>query len=283
MNHLLIVDDNPVDRELARQLVEKHTRINAEFACNGIEAIEHLEAAVPLVILTDLHMPEMDGLALVRTVRQKFPTIPVVLMTAHGSEEIALEALAEGAADYVPKHRLASDLPRILESVIGAASGVHRHEEVTHRLLFKHLRYSIEHDVNFIPPLVDQLQQAAANLSLIEQADRVRLARSLAEAVHNAVVHGKADTSSNAEPPRVSIIAEFTQTEARFVIRDQGRGFDPAAVVDPRVNPSHLTADSGRGLALIRLFMDEVFFNDSGNEITLVKRKSNKAGVEQAP
>lgn len=275
MNHLLIVDDNPLDRELARQLVEKHTTIHAEFAGNGAEAVEHLEMATPWAVLTDLQMPEMDGLELVRIIKRKFPTIPVILMTAHGSEEIALDALVEGAADYVPKHRLASDLPRILESVL-SASGQHGHEEITQRLLRKHLHYSIENDVNLIPPLVDQLQQAAMGLGLIDQADRVRMARCLAEAIRNAVVHGSADVTANAESQRIDVTAELTQAEARFVIRDSGKGFDPATVVDPRNDARHLTADSGRGLSLIRLFMDEVTFNESGNEITIVKQRGRK-------
>jgi anti-sigma regulatory factor (Ser/Thr protein kinase) len=67
--------------------------------------------------------------------------------------------------------------------------------------------------------------------------------------------------------------AEFTHDEVRYRIRDQGHGFNPATVLDPRTTPRHLTADSGRGLSLMRLFMDEVTFNERGNEITLVKRK----------
>ena len=59
-----------------------------------------------------------------------------------------------------------------------------------------------------------------------------------------------------------------------MAIRDQGSGFDPTDVIDPRSDPSQLTADRGRGLAFIRLFMDDVLFNDVGNEITLIKRKT---------
>src|SRR5262245_40566643 len=144
MNYLLIVDDNPLDREAARHLVEKTTAVRVKFATNGIEAIEQLEAAAPLAVLTDLQMPEMDGLALVRTMHRRFPTIPVVLMTAHGSETIALEALVEGATDYVPKHRLAFELPHVLEAVLRAVGGDRRHVEITHRLKYQQLRYAIE-------------------------------------------------------------------------------------------------------------------------------------------
>src|SRR5262249_1712877 len=114
MHHILVVDDNPIDRELARSVLEKRVGFHVEFAANGIEAVEHLEATTPLAIVTDLQMPEMDGLALVRAVHRRFPTIPVVLMTAHGSEQLAVEALVAGAADYVPKQRLAIDLLRVV-------------------------------------------------------------------------------------------------------------------------------------------------------------------------
>ncbi len=63
----------------------------------------------------------------------------------------------------------------------------------------------------------------------------------------------------------------FQIGEARFVIRDEGPGFDPAQVSDPTYR-SNLDKPYGRGLFLIRAFMDEVLFNDKGNEITLIKR-----------
>ncbi|MDX1947775.1 MAG: response regulator [Pirellulaceae bacterium] len=272
MNHLLIVDDSAVDRELARQLVERRPSTHAEFASNGLEALEHLEQATPLAVLTDLQMPEMDGLAFVRAARKRFPTIPIVLMTAFGSEEIALEALVEGASDYVSKHRLAVDLPRVLDAVLVAAAGDRRHDEVTRCLRYKQLRYALAGDLALIAPLVDQLQQATVNLGIIDRADQVRLARCLAEALRNAITHGQGQDGS--VPMEVEITAELTPGEARYTIRDRGSGFDPRNVPDPRESPQKLTEGTGRGLSLIRLFMDDVTFNSTGNEITLVKRRT---------
>jgi len=277
MHHILVVDDNPVDRELVRGLLEKQRQFHVEFASNGIEAIEHLEAATPLAVVTDLHMPEGNGLALVKEVRRRFPTIPVVLMTAFGSEEIAVEALVEGAADYVPKHRLASELLRAVESVTSFASTDGRHEQLSRFVSYKKLRYGLPSDANLIPPLADQLQQTAASLGLIAPADRLRLAKCLVEALRNAVLHGgggatearrRDDTTRS-----IQVEAEFTLEAAIFAVRDPGPGFDAKAVVDPRLNPVLLTGDKGRGLALIQLFMDEVRFNDLGNEIIMLKRR----------
>jgi DNA-binding response OmpR family regulator len=121
-------------------------------------------------------MPEMDGLELVRALRKSWPTIPVILLTAHGSEDIAVEALVAGAADYVPKHRAATDLLHAVQGVLAIASGDQRHESVTQYLTYKELRYVIEGDPALIPALVDQIQHAVVNVGVIGQSDRLQLA-----------------------------------------------------------------------------------------------------------
>src|SRR5262249_22674824 len=64
----------------------------------------------PELVLDDLQMPVMNGLDLIAAVRKDYRLVPVILMTAQGSEEIAAQALRLGAASYVPKRRLADDL-----------------------------------------------------------------------------------------------------------------------------------------------------------------------------
>lgn len=71
---------------------------------------------------------------------------------------------------------------------------------------------------------------------------------------------------------RVHVTARFDSDEAVFVIRDEGSGFDPAKLPDP-TDPENLIRPFGRGVMLMRTFMDEVSFNSRGNEITLIKRK----------
>jgi hypothetical protein len=71
---------------------------------------------------------------------------------------------------------------------------------------------------------------------------------------------------------RVHVIARETRTEVTYIIRDEGPGFDPSSLPDP-TDPANLERRSGRGLFLIRTFMDEVRHNGKGNEITMVKRR----------
>jgi CheY-like chemotaxis protein len=100
---VLIVDDSPIDRRLATRLVEKLEGWEIEQACNGVEALEMIRRHPPAIVLTDMLMPEMDGLELVKAIRERHPLIPVIVMTAFGSEDIAIKALQTGAASYVPK------------------------------------------------------------------------------------------------------------------------------------------------------------------------------------
>ena len=296
MTYFLIVNDSPVDRRLAGQLLERETHQAVEYASNGVNALELLERKLPLVVVTDLQMPEMDGMQLTAAIRQRFPTVPVIVMTAYGSEEIAVEALLGGAADYVPKTHLATELAKAVRSVLAITAGERGRGRLSNFLRYEEVEYELENDLRLIPAVVDQLQQVAADLSLFDDIDRVRLAKALGEALRNAIWHGNLEISKaqgdtvplrrfalpdeaaahRGQSPycdrRVHVRAAFSTAEARFTIRDEGPGFDPSRLPDVKTDPSSLSRGSGRGLVLIRTFMDEVRFNPSGNEITLVKR-----------
>ena len=99
---LLIVDDEP-------DMLENCTRIlgKAGYECLTVQdprkAMTLLEAERPDLLLTDLRMPGVDGLGLLRHAHQVDPQMPVIILTAFASIESAVEAVKEGAFDYVPK------------------------------------------------------------------------------------------------------------------------------------------------------------------------------------
>ena len=97
------------------------------------------------------------------------------------------------------------------------------------------------------------------------------------EAAVNAVLHG------NAYDPSKKLTVGFDTTGDALVISiaDQGRGLDPETLPDP-LAPENLLKQSGRGIFLIRTFMDEVKFRllHPGTEITLIKRRANAASEE---
>ncbi len=98
----LVVDDEPRLRQVLVRLMVGEG-FHCDEAPNGIEALEKLAAGEYVLVLSDLRMPRMDGLELLRNIRERHPGIAVILITAVAEVEVALSALSMGAMDYLTK------------------------------------------------------------------------------------------------------------------------------------------------------------------------------------
>jgi CheY-like chemotaxis protein/anti-sigma regulatory factor (Ser/Thr protein kinase) len=290
---VLVVDDAAVDRRMAGRLVEQGLGCRVLYAEDGAAALAVIAREAPHAVLTDLQMPKMDGLQLVEAVRRGHPSVPVVLMTAHGNEETAVRALQEGAASYVPKRRLDTDLVPTLEKVLAAAAAHRQRQRLWGCLTHMECAFVLENEPALVSALVAQLQENLLGLGFGDETDQIRVRISLEEALVNALYHGNLEICSELrerddgsyhrlaeerrrQAPyrdrRIHLTAALSPAEAVYVIRDEGPGFDPSRLPDPR-DPANLETVSGRGLLLVRTFMDEVSFNEKANQITLVKRR----------
>ena len=100
---ILVVDDEAPVRELLRRGLSQLGNFSVDVASNGLEAIEKIEKDIFDLVLTDLKMPEMDGLELLKAVKGTRSELIVIIMTAHGSIDTAVEAMKIGADDYITK------------------------------------------------------------------------------------------------------------------------------------------------------------------------------------
>jgi DNA-binding NtrC family response regulator len=100
---ILVVDDEASVRELLRRGLSQMGHFLVDVASNGLEAIEKIEKDLFDLVLTDLKMPEMGGIELLKTIKGTRPELTVIIMTAHGSIETAVEAMKKGADDYITK------------------------------------------------------------------------------------------------------------------------------------------------------------------------------------
>jgi CheY-like chemotaxis protein len=99
---VLVADDDEVFLEILAETVES-AGAGVVLAPDGLAALEHLAAAEFDILITDLNMPRMDGMALLRHVRSTYPHILSILVTGFGSLESAIEALRLGVYDYIQK------------------------------------------------------------------------------------------------------------------------------------------------------------------------------------
>lgn len=99
---ILVVDDEKDTREMMKDVfVSKGYEVFT--AGNGLEALSRIPEAEPDIIISDIRMPKMDGMELLENIRKKFAHIPVIMVTAHGTIETAVEAMKMGAKDYILK------------------------------------------------------------------------------------------------------------------------------------------------------------------------------------
>ncbi|MDO9225570.1 MAG: sigma-54 dependent transcriptional regulator [Pseudomonadota bacterium] len=98
---LIVEDDAPLREALVDTLELSGYTTHA--AADGEQALAWLERCHPGLVLSDVQMPGMDGHALLRSLKARWPELPVLLMTAYGQIDLAVRAMREGAADYLPK------------------------------------------------------------------------------------------------------------------------------------------------------------------------------------
>ncbi len=288
----LIVDDSAVERVLLRGLLKQQWPtceiLEAE---DGAEAIRAVEEGMPDLVLTDVCMPGSGGLDLLAALREKQSIVPVVAMSGMGNEEVAVAALQAGAASYLPKQKM----PQLLVSTINMVSEL----SATHRnrrriigcLNSMDLRFELNNDTSLVSPLVRYLEDHIGSLRLCDEHELVRIGVALHESLSNAINHGNLELDSELRQEDESIYYELAEARklmwpycdrkvqffaslngerVKFVIRDEEPGFNYQKVLDPTETET-LDRVGGRGLLLIRSFMDEVSYNRCGNEITLQK------------
>lgn len=294
MATILLVSEPDGD---VRDILERHVSWELVEANSGAEALSILDEAPVSLCLTDAELPDMSQDEFLGTLRDRFSGLPVVLLTRSAGEG-TVRGLRFGAATYVPRSRLARDLVTTVKRVLalceereGEAEALAQRERAT-------VVFEIENDVSAFRPIVTHLTRELERFGLASGNERIFAGVALEEALLNAMVHGNLEIDSDVreesfvafdahveerrrESPyrerKIHVEGSFDRERASFTIRDEGHGFDVSSVPDPQL-PENVLKASGRGLLLMRSFMDEVVYNEKGNEVRLVKRRSSGTG-----
>ena len=296
MARVLLVEDSPTQAVEMRMLLEEDNH-DVRHAANGRIALEVLSNEPLDIVVTDLEMPEVNGLQLVECMRLDYGHVPAILVTARGSEDLAAQALQKGAAGYVPKSNLQHMLNDTIMDVLGVMRTDASYAKLISTLQKNVFAFEMPNDASLISPLVGLLMQVVAGMELLGGNDMVRLGVAIEHALVNAMYRGNLQLGKSVTPGhqaliyenattdlienrksespynerRVFVEATATKHEIRIVVRDEGPGFNLEKVPE---TVAERTADdeSGQGLVLMKSFADELSFSDSGNEVTMVKK-----------
>jgi two-component system response regulator YesN len=135
MNTILLVEDEMSIRKGLKKFIEDvlgNWRVSHE-ASNGIEALDILKRDLPGMIITDIFMPHMDGIELIRKVRESHPHLPIVIISGYGEFEYAKQALKYDVIDYLLKpvdwRELVQTLEKVQELQVDKSAETPRTEE----------------------------------------------------------------------------------------------------------------------------------------------------------
>lgn len=291
MPTVLVVDDSAKDRGLAGGLLAKDSGTIVAYAANGREALAVVQAQPPDVVVSDLQMPEMNGLELVEAMREQFPAVPVILMTARGSETIATEALRKGAAGYVPKVALGQHLRPAVQRLIADAGADRLHSRLMHSLVSDVSVFQLRNDPELFDPLVARIQEMLRCLPLGDEGQRLRVSGALRHALWIGHAHGNLEIPVSPDlddeefvdllgkrggtvpflDRQLTLQSSISSDEAIFTLSHEGPGIDLSGLPE---NLHEEAADRSwlARFLLISSVMDDVSCDDGGRSLSLLKR-----------
>jgi DNA-binding response OmpR family regulator len=278
-HRLLIVDDDPAIHELLQAMLVG-AGWEADSAWNGEEALLRIQACIEAnspydVLLADILMPGIDGLALLGQVRSRHPGMPVVIMTVKNTPEHILGSLRREAAAYIGKPFSREALLASIHNALSDSVSDHDIQILSDKPNWISLK------IRCRIATADRLTQFVRELpGDLEPDVREQVASAFRELLMNAVEHG-----GHLDPEKTVDLSYIrTARSIVYYIRDPGEGFSMeklahAAIANSAEEPfGHLALrqqmgirPGGFGLLMTKSFADELIYSAKGNEVILIK------------
>ena len=287
---ILIVEDDHASRLFLESLLESN---NYDFrsAENGIEGLNVFEEYNPDIVLSDIKMPIMDGLELLEAIRDKNSDTIVVIVTAFGSENYAIQALHLGANNYLKKPVSSQELLRLLKKYKAIISGKYSPESLPGKLINRTFSIEFKSEYTKIPKIVDKIMIESA--IDINDSEKVNIELGLVELITNAVEHGNLgisyiekqlaldegklselfdDRVHNKKFKNRKVKVDFFTDEEKYqwTITDDGKGFNWKSIPDP-TDQEHILELNGRGIFISNFLFDKIEYFGNGNVVTATK------------
>ena len=266
---ILFADDEEEVRDVMAEIlqVEGHDVLLAQ---NGAEALEILGEETIDLLITDLKMPVLDGMELLASSKERYPQIPVIMVTAYGTIESAVEAIKLGALNFITKP---FDMDRILD-VVEKCEELRRLSILTYKVIpfiDYTLRMCLPSDIDLTRGAIYHIAESARRHGFSPDQTTVDVPLVLGEAIRNAVVHGNRNDPGKC----VEIEASITKDRIMITVTDEGDGFDTSRL-DEFLQPDRLSETNQRGLMLMQCKADRISYNDKGNSVTIIIEKRDK-------
>jgi CheY-like chemotaxis protein/anti-sigma regulatory factor (Ser/Thr protein kinase) len=271
---LLVVDDDPAVHELLAAVL-RPAEWQIENAYDGLEGLARVEARPYDLVLTDVRMPNLDGLELLHRIREIRPDAKVMVMTADSTPANIVRAIREQAFCYFSKPFSPISVAEMIAQAVNTRHWQDDIEVVSASPAWISLRLRCKMET------ADRLMQFVREMEMdFPPHQRENIAAAFRELLMNAIEHG-----GESDPDkRVQVTYVRTTRAIIYLIQDPGKGFsfdaiEHAAIANPPDEPArHLeiraekgVRPGGFGILLTRNLVDELIYNDKGNEVLFIK------------
>lgn len=288
---VLIVEDDFASRELLKIFVEKEKH-ECKTADSGELGLTLFKQYNPDVIISDVRMAGMSGIDLLKAIRSDAKDVIIIIVTGHGNEELALEALENGANNYIKKPIDLADLRQLLRRFKSLLELKEVTEALKRNITDRQISLEVPTDTQIVPSLVKFLVEKTNNM--FDESELVHLELGLSELLVNSIEHGNLDITREDKAESLqkntfqSLIAERMANEqykmrkihisfrsnvqeCEWLIQDEGAGFDFNNIADP-TSERFLHELHGRGIFLSKLQFDDFQYLDKGNVVRVKKK-----------
>jgi DNA-binding response OmpR family regulator len=283
MSRALIVEDDADQASMVARLLRHHS-IEPEIASDGATALRLVSSQVFDVVLLDVMLPDVSGFEICRRVRSDARTMltPIVMLTALGDLDHRIGGFRVGANAYVTKPYGMEEILRAIETARDWRAELERGK----------ICGEIHVELNSTIPFLQEVNEFLMSVShaFPFSSDQVmQLRQSVMEMGQNAIEWGNKHNSDRL----VDIVYRIHDDRVEITVRDQGPGFDrsnlphaanaddPIAHMDVREKLG--LREGGFGLMITRGMVDELRYNDVGNEVTLIKYFDSVRDLSEPP
>jgi len=274
LKRILIVDDDPDIHRLLRVALQTGDR-QIESAYDGLEGLRSIEAVAYDLVITDVNMPGLDGMALTERVREVRPEMPVVVMTVASTPENIIRAIQERAFSFFSKPFTTTAVAEMVERALSSKPSEDDIEVLSARPDWLGLRLRCKMET------ADRILRFLREMGMtLPAAERENIAAAFREILLNAIEHG----AGNDPNKRVAITYVRAERALLYYVRDPGKGFSFQELAHAAVsNPTNSTIEhtkvrerlglrpGGFGLLMTRQLVDEMIYSETGNEVLLIK------------
>jgi len=168
---VLAVDDEEVIRSLLERVFERDGRFDLEVASDGIEALEKLHTQHYSLVITDLMMPRLGGIPLLREIRKDFPELPVMVFTGYGELQDAVEALRLGAVNFLRKPFELDQIMLAVARSIELTRKIAKHRNVYGFINSMKIDLSIPPHIDVTDVAIQKLVEPLVPMQIVDEAD----------------------------------------------------------------------------------------------------------------